>query len=214
MSVDVHTLLGDSDESSQRPRRSDFTCYNTLNPPDDFSFPVYPYGSFYYGESSGADEGSFSEFFETPSYVSATLDLVPTGFSFFPECTQTDTAGPSSVPAGYSSDSASPSAVPGGADDTSKIFCHIPLLPDSRSASRCNHAREILRDLICSIDPGSPESWDRFTSYADQSLSLLASLGMDSSELVGWEMLCRDAEVFVRRLRSFATLRPGTTPQN
>ncbi|PKU66513.1 hypothetical protein MA16_Dca006841 [Dendrobium catenatum] len=127
-------------------------------PPDDFSIPVYPYGSFYHGESSGAGAGSLSEFLETPSYVPASLDLVPTGFSFFPECTKTDAAGPSSVPAGYSPDSASPSAVPGGADDTSKIFCHIPLLPDSRSASRCNHAREILRDLIYNIDPGSPES--------------------------------------------------------
>ncbi|PKU64996.1 hypothetical protein MA16_Dca004611 [Dendrobium catenatum] len=126
MSVDVHTLLGDLGESSQRPRRSDFTGYSTLDPPDDFSFPVYPYGSFCPGESSRTGAGFFPEFSEAPSYTPAALDLVHAEFSFFSECPQTDTAGPSSVPAGHSADSASPSTGMGLSQINS--FCHIIIL--------------------------------------------------------------------------------------
>ncbi|PKU83973.1 putative S-acyltransferase [Dendrobium catenatum] len=80
-----------------------------------------------------------------------------------------------------------------------------------RSADKCSYTTEILRDLISSIDSGSPESWDMFTSSADQTLSLLTSFKMDSSELLGWETLRREVEYYVRRLSSFSILRAGAT---
>ncbi|KAI0524892.1 hypothetical protein KFK09_004282 [Dendrobium nobile] len=157
MFVDIHTLLGDSD----------FTSYSTLDPPNDFSFLVYPYGSFCPGESSGAGVGFLFEFLETPLYTPAALDLVLVEFSFFPECPQTNAAGPSFIPAGYSTDSVSPSIVLEGVDYTSKILCHVPLPLSLRSVERCSQIIELLRDLISSIDPRSPESWIEFVPTAD-----------------------------------------------
>ncbi|PKU87357.1 hypothetical protein MA16_Dca008453 [Dendrobium catenatum] len=177
MSVDVHTLLGDSGENSQRPRRSDFTGYSTLDPMDDFSFLVYPYGSFCLGEFLEADAGFLSKFLETPSYTPATLDLVPAEFSLFPECPQTDAADPSSVPANYSADSASPSTMPEGSDYTSKTLSHVPLSLTSMTTEMCSHLVQLLRKLISSIDLRSPESWHDFSSTANQLLSLLVQYG-------------------------------------
>ncbi|KAL0903857.1 hypothetical protein M5K25_025911 [Dendrobium thyrsiflorum] len=153
MPVGVHTSLGGPRESSPRLRRSDLTSFSTLDPPDDYFCPAYP------GESSGVGADIVAE------------------FSFFPEGHPTDFAGPSSAPASFPAGSASPSTALEGFEYASEISCHVPFLPDSRSADRCSHTGALLKDLISSIDPRSPASWIEFVPTADRLLGVLASFG-------------------------------------
>ncbi|KAL0911146.1 hypothetical protein M5K25_019262 [Dendrobium thyrsiflorum] len=112
MPVGVHTSPRGPRESSPRLRSSDLTSFSTLDPPDDYFCPVYP------GESSGAGADIVAE------------------FSFFPEGHPTDFAGPSSAPASFPAGPASPSTALEGFEYASEISCHVPFLPDSRSADR------------------------------------------------------------------------------
>ncbi|KAL0910374.1 hypothetical protein M5K25_021350 [Dendrobium thyrsiflorum] len=159
MPVGVHTSPGGPRESSPRLRGSDPTSFSTLDPPDDYFCPAYP------GESSGAGADIVAE------------------FSFFPEGHPTDFAGPSSAPASFPAGSASPSTALEGFEYASEISCHVPLLPDSRSADRCSHTAALLKDLIFSIDPRSPASWIEFVPTADRLLGVLASFGVTLPEL-------------------------------
>ncbi|PKU80826.1 hypothetical protein MA16_Dca009237 [Dendrobium catenatum] len=111
-SVDARPSPRDLGESTQEPRRSDFTGYSTLDPSADFSFPVDPYGSFWPGESSGTGATLLSEFFGGPPHTLPPLGLVPTEFSFFPEGHPTDFASSSPVSASYSTDLVGPSSTP------------------------------------------------------------------------------------------------------
>ncbi|KAL0924114.1 hypothetical protein M5K25_004923 [Dendrobium thyrsiflorum] len=193
MPVSVHTSLGGPGDSSPRLRRSDFTSFSTLDPPDDFFFPAYPGESSWSGESSGAG-----------------VDLTAE-FSFFPEGHPTDLAGLSSAPSGFPAGSTSPLTALEGFEYTSEISCHVPLLPDSRSADRCTHTTALLKDLIFSIDPRSPSSRIEFVPSADRLLVLLVSFGVSTTELVFWESLCRGVQYQIRRLRDFSVLRTRVT---
>ncbi|KAL0928752.1 hypothetical protein M5K25_000673 [Dendrobium thyrsiflorum] len=174
-------------ESSPRLRSLDPTSFSTLDPPDDYFCPAYP------GESSGAGADIVAE------------------FTFFPEGHPTDFAGPSSAPASFPAGSASPSTALEGFEYASEISCHVPLLPDSRSADRCSHTAALLKDLIFSIDPRSPASWIEFVPTADRLLGVLASFGVSTTELVFWESLCRALEYQIRRLRDLSVLRTRVT---
>ncbi|KAL0925270.1 hypothetical protein M5K25_003590 [Dendrobium thyrsiflorum] len=187
MPVGVHTSPGRPRESSPRLRSSDLTSFSTLDPPDDYFCPAYP------GESSGAG-----------------VDIVAE-FTFFPEGHPTDFAGPSSAPASFPAGSTSPSTALEGFEYASEISCHVPLLPDSRSADRCSHTAALLKDLIFSIDPRSPASWIEFVPTADRLLGVLASFGVSTTELVFWESLCRALEYQIRRLRDLSVLRTRVT---
>ncbi|KAL0924035.1 hypothetical protein M5K25_004837 [Dendrobium thyrsiflorum] len=187
MLVGVHTSPGGPRESSPRLRRSDLTSFSTLDPPDDYFCPAYP------GESSGVGADIVAE------------------FSFFPEGHPTDFAGPSSAPASFPAGSASPSTALEGFEYASEISCHVPFLPDSRSADRCSHTGALLKDLISSIDPRSPASWIEFVPTADRLLGVLVSFGVSTTELVFWESLCRALEYQIRRLRDLSVLRTRVT---
>ncbi|KAL0904039.1 hypothetical protein M5K25_026110 [Dendrobium thyrsiflorum] len=97
----------------------------------DFSFPVNSYGSFWTGDSSGANAAPLAEISEVPSYTLAVLDLVPTAPSF--------------VFDSYLVDSASPSTVPKGADYTLEIHSYVLSALDPRNASMWSNSIEILR---------------------------------------------------------------------
>ncbi|KAL0921556.1 hypothetical protein M5K25_008639 [Dendrobium thyrsiflorum] len=187
MPVGVHTSPGGPRESSPRLRSLDPTSFSTLDPPDDYFCPAYP------GESSGAGADIVAE------------------FTFFPEGHPTDFAGPSSAPASFPAGSASPSTALEGFEYASEISCHVPLLPDSRSADRCSHTAALFKDLIFSIDPRSPASWIEFVPTADRLLGVLASFGVSTTELVFWESLCRALEYQIRRLRDLSVLRTRVT---
>ncbi|KAL0924068.1 hypothetical protein M5K25_004873 [Dendrobium thyrsiflorum] len=120
----------------------------------------------------------------------------------------TDLAGPSSGLASFPAGSASPSI---GVEYTSEISCYVPLLPDSRSADRCNHTAALFKDPIFSIDPRSPASWIEFIPTADRLLGLLASFRVSTTELVFWESLCRAVEYHIRWLRDVSILRTRVT---
>ncbi|KAL0919029.1 hypothetical protein M5K25_011096 [Dendrobium thyrsiflorum] len=194
-SVDARPSPRDVVESPQEPRRSDFTGYSTLGPSSDFFFPVDPYGSFWPGESSGGGVVLQSELFGGPPHTQTTLDLVPAEFSFFPGSHSADPAGPSSAPASYPVDSASPSTALEGFDYTSEIPCYVPVPPNLRTTDRCHHQVVLLRDLVSSIDPRSPESWVGFTSSAGRLLGLFADFGVDATELAFWEAQLRSLSV-------------------
>ncbi|KAL0911749.1 hypothetical protein M5K25_019910 [Dendrobium thyrsiflorum] len=210
-SVDARPSPRDLGESSQEPRRSDFTGYSTPGPSSDFFFPVDPYGSFWPGESSGAGVVLPSELFGGPPHTQTTLDLVPAEFSFFPGSHSADPAGPSSAPASYPVDSASPSTALEGFDYTSEIPCYVPVPPNLRTTDRCHHLVVLLRDLVSSIDPRSPESWVGFTSSAGRLLGLFADFGVDTTELAFWEAVCREAESCIWQLRPLSVTRVRIT---
>ncbi|KAL0927904.1 hypothetical protein M5K25_002127 [Dendrobium thyrsiflorum] len=98
-----------------------------------------------------------------------------------------------------------------GFEYASEISCHVPLLPDSRSAYRCIHTGALLKDLIFSIDPRSLASWIEFVPTTDRLLGLLASFGVSTTKLVFWESLCRALEYQIRRLRDLSVLRTRVT---
>ncbi|KAL0913167.1 hypothetical protein M5K25_016606 [Dendrobium thyrsiflorum] len=210
-SVDARPSPRDVVESPQEPRRSDFTGYSTPGPSSDFFFPVDPYGSFWPGESSGGGVVLQSELFGGPPHTQTTLDLVPAEFSFFPGSHSADPAGPSSAPASYPVDSASPSTALEGFDYTSEIPCYVPMPPNLRTTDRCHHLVVLLRDLVSSIDPRSPESWVGFTSSAGRLLGLFADFGVDATELTFWEAVCREAESCIWQLRSLSVARVRVT---
>ncbi|KAI0519110.1 hypothetical protein KFK09_006550 [Dendrobium nobile] len=238
-SVDARPSPRDLGESTQEPRRSDFTGYSTLDPSADFSFPVDPYGSFWPGESSGTGATLLSEFFGEPPHTLPPLGLVPTEFSFFPEGHPTDFAGSSLVPVSYSTDlvgpssaptsyppdltgpssasvsypadSAGPSTVPAGYDYTSEIISYDTLPPTSMTSEMCNDLAQPLRRLVFSIDPRSPESWHDFSSTANQLLGLLAKYGASTTELCFWEAVCREAESCIWHLSSLSITRSTVT---
>ncbi|KAL0903462.1 hypothetical protein M5K25_027846 [Dendrobium thyrsiflorum] len=203
-SVDVRPSPRDLVESPQEPRRSDFTGYSTPGPSSDFFFPVDPYGSFWPGESSGGGVVLPSELFGGPSHTQMTLDLVPAEFSFFPGSHSADPAGPSSALTSYPVDSASPSTALEGFDYSSEIPCYVPVPPNLRTTDRCHHLVVLLRDLVSSIDPRSPESWVGFTSSAGRLLGLFADFGVDTTELAFWEAVCREAESCIWQLMSLS----------
>ncbi|KAL0928552.1 hypothetical protein M5K25_000445 [Dendrobium thyrsiflorum] len=210
-SVDAHPFPRDLVESPQEPRRSDFTGYSTPGPSSDFFFPVDPYGSFWPGESSGGGVVLPSELFERPSDTQTTLELVPAEFSFFPASHSAGSAGPSSAPTSYPVDSASPSTALEGFDYSSEIPCYVPMPPNLRTTDRCHHLVVLLRDLVSSIDPRSPESWVGFTSSAGRLLGLFADFGVDTTELAFWETVCREAESCIWQLRSLSVTRVRVT---
>ncbi|KAL0912823.1 hypothetical protein M5K25_016232 [Dendrobium thyrsiflorum] len=185
-SVDARPSPRDVVESPREPRRSDFTGYSTPGPSSDFFFPVDPYGSFWPGESSGARVVLPSELFERPLDTQATLELVPAEVSFFPGSHSAEPAAPSASTS-YPVDSASPSTALEGFDYTSEIPCYVPVPPNLRTTDRCHHLVVLLRDLVSSIDPRSPESWVGFTSSAGRLLGLFADFGVDATELAFWE---------------------------
>ncbi|KAL0924902.1 hypothetical protein M5K25_005762 [Dendrobium thyrsiflorum] len=193
------------------PRRSDFTGYSTPGPSSDFFFPVDPYGSFWPGESSGGGVVLPSELFGGPPHTQTTLDLVPAEFSFFPGSHSADPAGPSSAPASYPVDSASHSTALEGFDYSSEIPCYVPVPPNLRTTDRCHHLVVLLRDLVSSIDPRSPDSWIGFTSSASRLLGLFADFGVDTTELAFWETVCRKAESCIWQLRSLSVTRVRVT---
>ncbi|KAL0917613.1 hypothetical protein M5K25_012687 [Dendrobium thyrsiflorum] len=192
-SVDARPSPRDLVESPQEPRRSDFTGYSTPGPSSDFFFPVDPYGSFWPGESSGARVVLPSELFERPLDTQTTLELVPAEVSFFP-----------------GSHSSDPAALE-GFDYSSEIPCYVPVPPNLRTADRCHHLVVLLRDLVSSIDPRSPESWVGFTSSASRLLGLFADFGVDTTELAFWEAVCREAESCIWQLRSLSVTRVRVT---
>ncbi|KAL0924698.1 hypothetical protein M5K25_005549 [Dendrobium thyrsiflorum] len=210
-SVDARPSPRDLVESPQAPRRSDFTGYSTPGPSSDFFFPVDPYGSFWPGESSGARVVLPSELFERPLDTQATLELVPVEVSFFPGSHSADPAAPSSASTSYLVDSASPSTAPEGFDYSSEIPCYVPVPPNLRTTDRCHHLVVLLRDLVSSIDPRSPESWVGFTSSAGRLLGLFADFGVDTTELAFWETVCREAESCIWQLRSLSVTRVRVT---
>ncbi|KAL0915124.1 hypothetical protein M5K25_015523 [Dendrobium thyrsiflorum] len=210
-SVDARPSPRDVVESPQEPRRSDFTGYSTPEPSSDFFFPVDPYGSFWPGESFGGGVVLPSELFGGPPHTQTTLDLVPAEFSFFPGSHSADPAGPSSAPASYPVDSANPSTALEGFDYSSEIPCYVPLPPNLRTTDRCHHLVVLLRDLVSSIDPRSPESWIGFTSSASRLLGLFADFGVDTTELAFLETVCREAESCIWQLRSLSVTRVRVT---
>ncbi|KAL0925308.1 hypothetical protein M5K25_003629 [Dendrobium thyrsiflorum] len=181
--------------SSRRRAGSQCTTSSksTPGPSSDFFFSVDPYGSFWPGESSGADVVLPSELFERPSDTQMTLELVPAEFSFFP-----------------ASHSVDPVALE-GFDYSSEIPCYVPVPPNLRTTDRCHHLVVLLRDLVSSIDPRSPESWVGFTSSASWLLGLFADFGVDTTELVFWETVCREAESCIWQLRSLSVTRVRVT---
>ncbi|KAL0907464.1 hypothetical protein M5K25_021877 [Dendrobium thyrsiflorum] len=210
-SVDARPSPRDLVESPQDPRRSDFTGYSTPGPSSDFFFPFDPYGSFWPGESSGARVVLPSELFERPLDTQTTLELVPAEVSFFPGSHSADPAAPSSASTSYPVDSASPSTALEGFDYTSEIPCYVPVPPNIRTTDRCHHLVVLLRDLVSSIDPRSPESWVGFTSSAGRLLGLFADFGVDTTELAFWEAVCREAESCIWQLRSLSVTRVRVT---
>ncbi|KAL0907039.1 hypothetical protein M5K25_025577 [Dendrobium thyrsiflorum] len=210
-SVDARPSPRDLAESPQEPRRSDFTGYSTPGPSSDFFFPVDPYGSFWPGEASGARVVLPSELFERPLDTQMTLELVPAEVSFFPGSHSADPAAPSSASTSYPVDSASPSTALEGFDYTSEIPCYVPVPPNLRTTDRCHHLVVLLRDLVSSIDPRSPESWVGFTSSAGRLLGLFADFGVDTTELAFWEAVCREAESCIWQLRSLSVTRVRVT---
>ncbi|KAL0909760.1 hypothetical protein M5K25_020657 [Dendrobium thyrsiflorum] len=127
------------------------------------------------------------------------------------------TLGPSSDfffpvdPYGYPVDSASPSTALEGFDYSSEIPCYVPVPPNLRTTDRCHHLVVLLRDLVSSIDPRSPESWIGFTSSASRLLGLFADFGVDTTELAFWETMCREAESCIWQLRSLSVTRVRVT---
>ncbi|KAL0912220.1 hypothetical protein M5K25_018182 [Dendrobium thyrsiflorum] len=210
-SVDARPSPRDVVESPQEPRRSDFTGYSTPGPSSDFFFPVDPYGSFWPGESSGARVVLPSELFERSLDTQTTLELVPAEVSFFPGSHSADPAAPSSASTSYPVDSASPSTAFEGFDYSSEIPCYVPVPPNLRTTDRCHHLVVLLRDLVSSIDPRSPESWVGFTSSAGRLLGLFADFGVDTTELAFWETVCREAESCIWQLRSLSVTRVRVT---
>ncbi|KAL0925857.1 hypothetical protein M5K25_004228 [Dendrobium thyrsiflorum] len=210
-SVDARPSPRDLVESPQDPRRSDFTGYSTPGPSSDFFFPVDPYGSFWPGKSSGARVVLPSELFERPLDTQTTLELVPAEVSFFPGSHSADPAAPSSASTSYPVDSASPSTALEGFDYTLEIPCYVPVPPNLRTTDRCHHLVVLLRDLVSSIDPRSPESWVGFTSSASRLLGLFADFGVDATELAFWEAVCREAESCIWQLRPLSVTRVRVT---
>ncbi|XP_020680547.1 TPR repeat-containing thioredoxin TDX isoform X1 [Dendrobium catenatum] len=102
-----------------------------------------------------------------------------------------------------------------GFDYTSKIHCYAPLPLTPRTTDRCSHLVEVLRDLVFSVDPRSPEFWIKFTSYVDRLTSLMANFGTSITELLIWEAVCREAEFCIWRRRSLSITRaPFTLSQS
>lgn len=64
-----------------------------------------------------------------------------------------------------------------------------------------------LRELISRLNPGSPDSLDRFVVDANTALDFLARFGLDELDLRFWEGLCREAELLVQQMKSLSVLR-------
>ncbi|KAL0927759.1 hypothetical protein M5K25_001967 [Dendrobium thyrsiflorum] len=216
MLMDISYLSRGPREDIYGLRMSDFTGYSVLDPFTEFSFQVYPYGSFWPGEtsefgsfwpgeSSGAGVPSHTEPSDVPSYTPTVLDLVPIPVAPYPGVRPGDPVGyhPETRPSDFDSSS----SVPAGADYISEIHHHVPVAPDPWHGDMYGHCTSFLQDLIARVDPRSPDSMGMFTSTANHTLGLLANLGLKASEMQYWETLCREIEFHIRRLQSLSVLR-------
>lgn len=97
--------------------------------------------------------------------------------------------------------------MPEGVDYQSEIYYRYPSSPDPRNEDLHDNNLMFLRDVISKLTFGSPESLVSFTSDANAILDLLAHTGLDKGTLRYWEALCREAEFFIRQMKSLSISR-------
>lgn len=99
-------------------------------------------------------------------------------------------------------------------DYQSNIYYRHPFAPNPCSRDMQGYILRFLRDVIFRLTSGLLNSMDRFVSYANPTLDILANTSLEEKVLRYWEALCSDAKFLIYQMKSLNIICSRTSLEN